>query len=186
MSVSSTTVSRPCGGRTLVGRSSRVYSSSCLLRLLLIGKDYCGRRTKVKHLAWLAVAAAAAFAVVVASGWLRAGPSPEAAGPGLVPNRTATAGNQRLLIFHRIPKTGSEMMQEMGKALGRLKGYRAFVDPWPPVYFPTGEADRKFVDNFKTEILDEVGKTGGFWFFFNRLKDFSSISSSYGSMKKKA
>ena len=32
-----------------------------------------------------------------------------------LPNRTAEAENQNVLVFHRVPKTGSEMMQELGK-----------------------------------------------------------------------
>ena len=31
------------------------------------------------------------------------------------PNRTAEAENQDVVIFHRVPKTGSELMQELGK-----------------------------------------------------------------------
>ncbi len=53
------------------------------------------------------------------------------------------------------------MMQEMGKALARLKGFRAFVDPWPPVYFPTEEQSEAFAENFKKEVLEEVEGEGG-------------------------
>ncbi len=73
-------------------------------------------------------------------------------------NRTSSG---RVLVFHRVPKTGSEMMQEMGKALARLKGFRAFVDPWPPVYFPTHEQSEAFADNFRKEVLKEVEGEGG-------------------------
>ncbi len=35
----------------------------------------------------------------------------EVEGESLLPNRTSEAKNQRLVVFYRVPKTGSEMMQ---------------------------------------------------------------------------
>ena len=123
----------------------------------LLGLLACGRRTKVKHLFFLLLIV---LVLVLAAKWSEV-IFVVVVEPAAPSNRTAEADNQRLLIFHRIPKTGSEMMQELGKVLGRLKGYRAFVDPWPPVYYPTEEQERKFANNFKRDILDKVGEEEG-------------------------
>ena len=92
---------------------------------------------------------------------------------------TALAENQNVLVFHRVPKTGSEMMQEVGKALGKLKGFRAVIDPGqvcitgrcsscslmqrlrpqaPLMYHPVAEELSAFASNFarETSKSDEV------------------------------
>ncbi len=49
----------------------------------------------------------------------------------------------------------------MGKVLARLKNYRAFVDPYPAVYFPTEDNNRMFEENFEKEVLQQMGDNGG-------------------------
>ena len=72
-----------------------------------------------------------------------------------LPNRTAAAGNQNILVFYRVPKTGSQVLQELAKILGKLSGFKTFVDPASMTYFPTKKQKEKFAGNFRSRLESE-------------------------------
>ena len=51
-------------------------------------------------------------------------------------NQTEEAENQDLVIFNRVPKTGSEMFQSFGQLLSSILGYHTFIDPQSIDLFP--------------------------------------------------
>ena len=51
-------------------------------------------------------------------------------------NRTQEAENQNLVIFNRVPKTGSEMFQSFGQLLSSIMGYHSYLDPQSIDLFP--------------------------------------------------
>lgn len=71
-----------------------------------------------------------------------------------LPNRTAEAGNQNIVVFNRVPKTGSEMFEHFGKLLSSVLGYHTYIDPQIMTLFPTEVAKRAFAQQFTSEIKD--------------------------------
>ena len=51
-------------------------------------------------------------------------------------NLTGDAANQNLVIFNRVPKTGSEMFQSFGQLLSSIWGYHSYIDPQSIDLFP--------------------------------------------------
>jgi len=71
-----------------------------------------------------------------------------------VVNRTETAQNQDIVIFNRVPKTGSEMFQEFTKLLGQKYGYHTYIDPTPMTFFPGSRYETYFASKFNATITD--------------------------------
>ncbi len=70
-------------------------------------------------------------------------------------NRTDEAGNQDVVFFNRVPKTGSEMLQHFGKLLSSVLAYHIYIDPQPIVNPALGGLDEKdFVRGFNKEVND--------------------------------
>lgn len=70
-------------------------------------------------------------------------------------NRTAEAGNQNMVVFNRVPKTGSEMFQSFGKYLASVHGYHAYIDPQVMKLFPSPIEQEEFSQNFQK--LNDTG-----------------------------
>lgn len=95
-------------------------------------------------------------------------------------NRTSEAGNDSIVIFNRVPKTGSEMLQSFGKYLAATQGYHAFIDPQIMKLFPSHQDQMDFVKNFKEQVNDS-----GIYFrhmtYFD-FTDYSMMSPIYASI----
>lgn len=69
-------------------------------------------------------------------------------------NRTAEAANQNVVVFNRVPKTGSEMFEHFGKLLSSVLGYHIYIDPQIFDLFPDEEKSRYFASNFAKNVTD--------------------------------
>ena len=69
-------------------------------------------------------------------------------------NNTAKADVQNIIVFNRIPKTGSEMFEHFGKLLASVLGYRIFMDPQIMTLFPTDIEQENFAEKFYQNIND--------------------------------
>jgi len=77
--------------------------------------------------------------------------------PMQVPNRTEEAGNKDIVIFNRVPKTGSEMFEKFGIYLASIFGYHAYIDPQIMTLFPSKQDDKNFVTHFNKEVAKDAG-----------------------------
>lgn len=89
----------------------------------------------------------------------------------IIQNRTAEAGNDKLVIFNRVPKTGSEMLQSFGKYLASTLGYHAYIDPQIMKLFPSHQDNENFISNFQQQVQDS-----GIYFRHMTYFDFSQYS----------
>ena len=69
-------------------------------------------------------------------------------------NRTSQAENTNIVLFNRIPKTGSEMFEHFGKLLSSILGYHTYLDPQVMTLFPSDIEKKAFAKKFYKQIND--------------------------------
>ena len=88
-----------------------------------------------------------------------------------IQNNTERAENKDVVFFNRVPKTGSQMFQELAKILAISSNFTAYIDPSPLVLFPPKTEEDKFSKNWKSKL-----SSPGIYFRHTPWKNFSSMS----------
>lgn len=86
-------------------------------------------------------------------------------------NNTELAQNKDVVFFNRVPKTGSQMMQEMAKILAIENNFTTFIDPTPLALFPPETEQDKFSRNWRKKL-----NKPGIYFRHVPWMNFTSLS----------
>ena len=81
--------------------------------------------------------------------------------------------NFDVVFFNRVPKTGSQMMQELAGVLAIENDFTVYIDPTPLELFPQPPKDQQFIRNWKKRVASP-----GMYFRHIPWKNFSQLNSS--------
>ena len=70
----------------------------------------------------------------------------------VIRNNTEQAENQDVVFFNRVPKTGSQMVQELSKILAIRNNFTAYIVPAPLLLFPSKTEEERFSGNCRRRL----------------------------------